>query len=104
MTEITCPTCGEQERLQGNRQPDGTIQITCEPCGASWDRDTRPRCRLCGSEELIYAPKSLMTHGRGTQTTQAGQIDQYACAACGGRNVTSANARPGQPSHQLPPG
>lgn len=70
------------------------VEITCERCGRTWDRDARPRCRLCGSERLIRTPRPLLAHGRGTQTTPAGHFNAYACADCGGRNVTSSHARP----------
>jgi hypothetical protein len=95
MAEIACPDCGEGERLRGSARSDGTIELTCEACGSSWERDARPRCRLCGSDDLRYVPRPLWERGRGEQRTPAGRRDAYDCYACGGRDVTSARAEPG---------
>ena len=95
VAEIACPSCGEAERLRGRRAGDA-IQVECEACGARWERDIRPRCRLCGSEDLRYTPEPLWERGRGDQRTPAGRRDAWACNECGGRNVTSAGARPGE--------
>lgn len=94
MSEVVCPACGEREDLRGNRRDDGLLQITCESCGTSWERDTHRRCRLCGSTDLAYNPKPLWEKGRGDQRTPAGQIPAYACHACGGHDVTSTNPGP----------
>ena len=94
MPIITCPACGEDDDLAGSERPDGTLQITCGACGATWDRDMRPRWRLCGSDDLSYAPKPLWEKGRGDQRTPAGRIDAYQCHACNGWDVTSSNPIP----------
>lgn len=96
MGEISCPSCGESERLRGHAAGDGTVALRCEACGATWDRDARPRCRLCGSDDLRYVPRPLWERGRGQQRTPAGRRDAYDCYVCGGRDVTSAASVPGE--------
>lgn len=98
MSDVACPTCGEVEDLRGNRRDDGVVEVTCEACGTSWQRDTQRRCRLCGSTDLAYSPRALWERGRGEQRTPAGEIPAYACYDCGGHDVTSANPRPA-PDH-----
>lgn len=98
MPLIACPSCDEDDRLVGERQPDGSVAITCEVCGTSWER-TEGRCGLCGSDDLEYTPKALWEKGRGDQHTPAGRIDAYRCYACGGFDVTSSNPRPGPPDY-----
>ncbi len=90
MPDISCPECGETDRLRGERHGD-RIRLRCETCRATWERDPTPRCGLCGSTDLRYTPKPLWERGRGDQRTPAGRIDAYACNACGGRDVTSAS-------------
>ena len=70
------------------------IALTCDACGADWQRDPTARCGLCGSDVLIYTPKPLWEKGRGDQRTPAGRIDAYYCVDCGGRDVTSSNPIP----------
>ncbi len=94
MLNISCPTCGEQDRISGDRREGGVVWLTCDACGAAWERDTRLRCRLCGSENLEYTPKPLWEKGRGDQHTPAGRYDAYACHGCSGFDVTSSNPRP----------
>jgi hypothetical protein len=94
---IACPGCGEQKNISGERR-DGRILMTCGRCGETWERDTRPRCRLCGSDNLEYTPRPLWEKGRGDQHTPAGRFDAFACHDCGGYDVTSSNPRPGAES------
>ena len=94
MLEITCPRCGEGERINGDRAENGRIRLTCGSCDATWERDTRPRCKLCGSDNLEYTPKPLWEKGRGDQHTPADRYDAYACHGCGGFDVTSSNPKP----------
>jgi hypothetical protein len=89
LPEISCAWCGETEHLRGRRETKGLV-ITCDACGARWERDVRRGCRLCGSEDLRYTPQPLWERGRGDQWTPAGRVDAWACNSCGGRNVTSA--------------
>ena len=90
MRQIACPSCGEEERLRGTTRKDSVVELECEACGATWERDASPRCLLCGSDDLRYAPRPLWERGRGTQRTPAGRLDAYDCYACGGKDVTSA--------------
>lgn len=99
MPAILCPECGEDDDLSGARQPDGALQVSCGSCGAIWERGGPPRCRLCGSDDLAYAPKPLWEKGRGDQRTPAGRIDAYRCYECGGQDVTSSDPIPGPPDH-----
>jgi hypothetical protein len=78
--------------LRGRRETEGLV-ISCDACGASWERDVRRRCRLCRSEDLRYTPQPLWERGRGNQRTPAGRVDARACNSCGGRNVTSTERR-----------
>lgn len=94
VSDLACPDCGEQDQLRGSRRDDAVLDITCEVCGATWERDTTRRCKLCGSTDLAYTPRPLWEKGRGDQRTPAGEIPAYTCRSCGGRDVTSANPRP----------
>lgn len=94
MPEISCPSCGERDRLEGRRS-DPTIEIECGSCGAVWERDASPRCGLCGSTDLDYTPEPLWERGRGEQRTPAGRLDAWACRSCGGQDVTSSTPRAG---------
>jgi len=95
MLLIACPRCGEEDRIAGTPDEAGVIRMSCEACGAAWERDVRLRCRLCGSENLLYTPRPLWEKGRGDQHTPAGRFDAYACGDCGGRDVTSGRPLPG---------
>ncbi len=98
--KIGCPECGEMRRLRGERADD-IITVACEACGHTFERDVSLRCGLCGSPHLIYSPRALWEKGRGDQRTPAGRIDSYACADCGGLDVTSSSPRP---APTTPPG
>lgn len=87
---ISCPSCGRDDALQGSRDGD-VIHAECGSCGHTWDRQLSPRCAICGSQRVTYAPRPLWEKGRGDQRTPAGRIDSYTCADCGGVDVTSAN-------------
>ena len=95
MPDISCPSCGERERLRGAPRDDGVVELVCEACGTSWERDARPTCRLCGSDDLQYVPRPLWERGRGKQRTPAGRRDAYDCYACGGKDVTFATPAEG---------
>ena len=94
MPAVVCPHCGEAEDLSGARRADDVLEVTCLACASVWERHADRRCRLCGSADLRYTPKPLWERGRGEQCTPAGEIPAYACWACGGADVTSANPRP----------
>ncbi len=102
MPAVECPACGEDERLRGDRTSVGAARLvlTCERCGTSWDRDTTPHCRLCGSEDVEGIPTStLQEKGRGEQWAPSGIRLVYYCWSCQGNDVTSARPIAGpQPS------
>jgi hypothetical protein len=102
---VECPGCGEDEALRGERAVEAgreRLTLTCERCGASWDRDTTPHCGLCGSEDVEGIPTStLRERGRGDQWAPSGIRLVYYCWSCQADDVTSATPRPGP---QPPPG
>lgn len=98
MAQIACPSCGEDDRLSGERRGEDRIDLVCEACGHRWTRGTELRCRLCGSHDLKYTPEAIWEKARGTAETPTGLRDAYACWTCGGRAVTSARPIPGPES------
>ena len=89
MPVIACPVCAEDEELRGERDADGAITLTCESCGATWERDLTPVCRLCGSDDLeAYRTDTLAEKGRGDQWAPSGIQVRYRCWNCGGDDVT----------------
>jgi hypothetical protein len=98
---VACPQCGEDEELTGERDGE-RIVLSCGSCDATWDRDTRLVCGLCGSEEIEGIPTStLQEAGRGEQRTPSGIRLKYYCFDCQGDDVRSSSPRPGP---QPPPG
>jgi len=101
---VSCPACGEDEELTGARGTDAdggsVLLLTCQRCQTTWERDARPRCRLCGSEDLEAVPTStLEEHGRGEQRTPSGIRIRHYCWTCRGDDVTSQDPRPGPQPH-----
>lgn len=95
MPIVTCPSCGEDEDLEGHATTNG-IGITCGACGATWDRDTTPSCSLCGSTDLQGVPTSTLREaGRGEQWAPSGVRIAWFCWACSGHDVTSPTPIPG---------
>jgi hypothetical protein len=95
MPIVACPACGEEDDLAG--APDGDrIMITCGACGATWDRDTTPTCKLCGSTDLeAVRTSTLQEKGRGDQWAPSGIRLVYYCWSCTGHDVTSNHPIPG---------
>lgn len=94
---VSCPSCAATRGLKGERRDDVVIVVRCGRCGTTWERDpSRPRCVLCGSDNVVYAPQPLWEKGRGDQRTPAGKRDAYRCYACGAVDATSSTARPGE--------
>lgn len=81
MADIVCPTCGEDERLLGERSDD-TIEITCEACGTVWDRDLTPRCPTCATEDVRPAYQAILDKSRGTQLSIQSMRLVYLCPTC----------------------
>jgi len=95
MPRVTCPSCGEDEDLQGERTDDG-ITITCGTCDATFDRDTTPTCSLCGSTDLhAVRTSTLREAGRGEQWAPSGVRIAWFCWGCTGRDVTGPRPIPG---------
>ena len=96
MPLVRCPSCGEDEDLHVSDEAAGTsTRLRCGACGETWDKDSRPRCRLCGSDDLEHVPtQTLEAAGRGEQRTPDGIRDAWRCWSCGGRDVTSNHPQP----------
>lgn len=95
MPVVSCPSCGEEEELAGERDGE-TIVLTCGVCETSWDRDTRLVCGLCGSEDIEgIATSTLQEAGRGAQRTPSGIHLVYYCWSCSGNDVRSSSPLPG---------
>ncbi len=91
--DISCPGCGELERLSG--RPDGElILIGCEACGASWHRDPEQRCPRCGAGNLYPAPVAIVEKSRGTQLSILSTRIEYLCWRCD-RDLIDAQRRSG---------
>lgn len=82
MVEIECATCGTDEFLRGTRLDDGTIELTCDRCGATWIRDPRPTCPTCGGHEMEAAPKVIVEKSRGSQMSIQGIQREFLCRTC----------------------
>lgn len=78
---LACPACGEEEHLAGERDGD-QITVTCENCGATWQRDLAPRCRTCGSDDVQDVPLAVVEKGRGTQLSVVGTRMVHLCSTC----------------------
>jgi hypothetical protein len=49
--EFDCPTCGSDD-VKGDRQPGGTIALTCQLCETTWARVPKPSCPRCGKSDV----------------------------------------------------
>jgi hypothetical protein len=95
MPLVRCPGCGEDEALVGTRVDEG-LELTCERCGVRWNRDTVPRCVVCGSDDVEGIPTStLQEAGRGDQWAPSGVRLVYYCWACRANDVTSSQPQRG---------
>lgn len=79
--ELVCPACGTDEHLAGERDGE-VIRVTCSACDLSWDRDLRPRCRSCGSEDVRSAAQAVWEKARGTQLSIVSVRTVYLCPVC----------------------
>ena len=82
MVEIECAACGTDEFLRGTPLGDDTIELTCERCGATWVRDPRPSCPICGGHEMEAAPKVIVEKSRGSQMSIQGIQREFLCRVC----------------------
>lgn len=79
--EISCPQCGERERLKP-RRTEGRIFISCQACGHRWERHS-DQCPECGRRPLVPKRLPLLQKARGTQQSIIGYRIGKECTACG---------------------
>lgn len=79
--DLRCPTCATDEHLRGERDED-VIHITCDGCGASWDRDLRPRCPTCERTDVYAAAQAVWEKARGSQLSIVSVRTVYLCPDC----------------------
>ena len=95
---IACPACGETEELRGAPldpdHPDDGVQITCQACGAGWDRTPGTRCERCGSTQIYDAPVAIVEKSRGSQLSILGTSTTPWCWHCD-RDLIDAQRRSG---------
>ncbi len=91
--EITCPSCGDDEHLRGERSGD-LIRITCDACEIEWDRDPSRRCPTCDSADLHPVPVAIIEKSRGTQLSILGTRPEFLCWVCD-RDLIDAQRRSG---------
>jgi len=80
--EIVCPRCETDDELRGDTLDNGTIRLTCDGCCVTWDRDPRPKCPICGSDDLYHRPQVILEKSRGTQMSVQGIHVEYGCWEC----------------------
>lgn len=102
MNEISCPSCGEDENLSGDSKESGNkekVTVTCETCGVEWERDLKPQCSKCGSEDMRAAVRSIVDKSRGTQLSIQSLNVVYLCSECDRDELVAWN----QSNTPLPP-
>jgi hypothetical protein len=81
--EVSCPECGEKENLAGSSFADG-IRMSCEECGAGWNRLLVKKCPTCGGDDLQTIPLAIVEKSRGTQLSVVGTRPVHLCTLCDG--------------------
>lgn len=81
MGPVICPSRGETEALKGEPAESG-IWITCERCGARWERDATPTCPKCGGRDVRPFPEPLIQRARGNAYSVVGESTIYLCRDC----------------------
>jgi hypothetical protein len=79
--DLTCATCGTDDHLRGVAEGE-QIRIHCERCGAEWTRDSAPRCRTCGSDDMALEKRPVIVKSRGSQLSIVGYTDVALCKRC----------------------
>lgn len=97
--DISCPICGEAEKLTGRRRPDH-IDISCASCGQTWARPTAPRCAQCGGDDLQEVPLAIVERSRGTQLSVVGIRIVHLCSTCDAAKIAKWQAN--RPNPLLP--
>lgn len=82
---ISCPGCGEEERLRGERRGE-MIVVSCDACGREWSRDPDV-CPRCGRRALADQREPLIQKARGTQQSIIGFRIVKECYVCGHRSA-----------------
>jgi hypothetical protein len=96
--EIICPSCARDDDLSGEPVDDGTLQLTCSACQITWARDPRPKCPICGGDDLYHVPQVILEKSRGTQMSIQGIHLEYGCHRCQPKDVRVR----GGSTHHLP--
>lgn len=78
---IVCPNCGSDDDLWG--EPNGElIRLRCTACNLVWDRDPRPSCPTCGSDDVRPVPEAVWEKSRGSQLSIVSMRTIYLCPMC----------------------
>jgi|TARA_R110002110_G_scaffold160258_3_gene358622 transposase-like protein len=85
--DIVCPTCESDEHLNGEPVGDGLLRLTCSACKVQWTRDPRPKCPICGGDDLYHLPQVILEKSRGTQMSIQGIHLEYGCHQCQPKEV-----------------
>ncbi|MBB4934787.1 putative RNA-binding Zn-ribbon protein involved in translation (DUF1610 family) [Lipingzhangella halophila] len=99
--QMTCPSCGEAENLEGRRS-DAGIVVTCGSCHAQWPRDIPYTCATCGGTDIHPRPQALTQYSRGTQLSIVGLHWVPLCAACDADMLARANQKKPVPGQYKP--
>lgn len=100
--EISCPNCGEDEDLVGNRHGE-TITVTCQKCDTIWDRDQQRRCPTCGRDDVREARQAIVEKSRGTQLSMTSLRPVWLCPDCDAEKLaTWLSANRPLPPDELP--
>lgn len=79
--DIRCPECDERENLTGVASTNA-VSMTCENCGAAWQRLLTKRCASCGGDDLQTVPLAIVEKSRGTQLSVVGTRPVDLCSVC----------------------
>jgi len=98
VTDISCPLCGTDEHLAGERHGE-LIRLTCSACATTWDRDPSPVCGRCGNADVVAVPKAAWDTSRGSQLSVSYITIVHLCPDCD----TELLRRQRQTNSPLPP-
>ncbi|WP_150256239.1 hydrogenase maturation nickel metallochaperone HypA [Nocardiopsis deserti] len=99
--QMTCPACGEEEDLVGERTQEG-IRIRCGSCDARWDRDTPYTCATCGGADIHMRPQALTQYSRGSQLSIVSLHYIPLCGVCDAGMLARANQQKPVPGQYQP--
>jgi hypothetical protein len=97
MDDLTCRTCGTDDHLRGEAEGE-QIRIHCDGCGATWFRNSTPRCDRCGSEDMLLEKRPVIDKSRGSQLSIVGYTDLVLCKTCDAEEINREwrHIRPGE--------